>query len=167
MCLICDGGDLSQLTTLIIENCPLITNITLLPNLTTLYCIKLPLLTNIPLLPKLTRLYYDDCPLLTNIPLLPNLTHLYCDKLPLITNLPILPSVTIIECSNCPWLPIDMDNTYDDNIQNLIILQRWFKKSLLAKGLIRRSIQIAPYWYDPNAHGGFFHKKHMLEYFTN
>jgi hypothetical protein len=37
MCLICDGGDLSQFISLKIENCPLLTNIPLLPNLTDLY----------------------------------------------------------------------------------------------------------------------------------
>jgi hypothetical protein len=164
MCLICDGGDLSQLTTLRCFNCPLLTTIPLLPNLTALICVNCPMLTTTPLLPNLTYLSCYECPLLTTIPLLPNLTYLSCYMCPMFTTIPLLPNLTRLHCIKCPWLL--NDDKYDNSISNLLILQRWFKKLLFAKGLIRRSIQITPYWYDPNAHGGFFHKKHMLEYFT-
>jgi hypothetical protein len=123
------------------------------------------MLTSISMLPNLTRLDCFDCPI-TSIPMLPNLTRLDCFNCRILTSIPMLPNLTRLECSGCQWV-INNNADYNSNITHLIVLQKWSKKMLLANALVRRSVQIASYWYHPCAHGGYFHKKRMLKDLMN
>jgi hypothetical protein len=113
-----------------------------------------------------THKLFELIAMITSIPILPNLIRLDCSRCPLITSIPVLPNLTYIRCIGCPWL-INNNPDYNSNIARLIVLQKWAKRIKLANGLVRRSVQIAPYWYHPSAHGGYFHKKRMLKDLTN
>jgi len=78
----------------------------------------------------------------------------------------MLSNLTHVYCGYCTWL-INNNPDYNSNITRLIVLQKWAKKMLLANALVRRSIQIAPYWCHPCAHGGYFQKKRMLKELMN
>jgi len=142
-----------------------ITSIPFLPNLTSLFCTNTNI-TSIPVLPKLTRLICSDCTLLTDLPVLPNLTRLICSDCTLLTDLPILPKLTRLICTGCKWLPL-LNKDYKKNIDNLIIVQRWFKTLQTVKKIKAINKELAPYYWHPDAHGGYIHKKNMLEYIKN
>jgi hypothetical protein len=52
---------------------------------------------------------------------------------------------------------------YNQRISQLIILQRWFRKTLLIKDLVLRSKQIIPLYYAPNAIGGIREKNRLMD----
>lgn len=100
--------NIPTLTTIFIENCPLVRMIpSTLVELTQLTISNCPLITNIPAsLTGIVDLHIDKCPLITDIPAsLTKLNELYVDNCPLITDIPA--SLTLITCltvSNCPLL---------------------------------------------------------------
>jgi hypothetical protein len=102
---------------------------------------------------------------LTSIPNIVGLKILDCSDNRLLTSIPNIDGLETLYCSNCPWINNNKD--YINNIAKLTILQKWFKRTLLVKRIIKRSMQIVPYWWAPNAHGGYFHKLGMLGILSN
>jgi hypothetical protein len=52
-------------------------------------------------------------------------------------------------------------------IEKVIIIQKWFKRILLGRKLLKMIPRLAPLYYDPEAKGGYFHKKKMLKFVEN
>ncbi len=74
-------------------------------------------------------------------------------------------SNVVINRSQCLWLEEPMNRGYDENIKNLKIIQKWIKKMLLSKRLMRLIRRLMPLYYAPDAKGGYFHKREMLVFF--
>jgi hypothetical protein len=153
------------LKTLYCRNCPLLTHIPNIVGLNTLDCRACPLLTSIPHIVGLEIILCSYCPLLTSIPNIFGLKILDCSDSRLLTSIPNIDSLIELDCLECPWINNNKD--YTNNIAKLTILQKWFKRTRLVKNIIKRSMQIVPYWWAPDAHGGYFHKLGMLGILSN
>ncbi len=143
-------------------NCRSLTNITLINGLQELHCGNCPMLSNIPLIKGLQQLSCDNCPLVKNIPLIEELQRLKCTNCPLLTNVPTpINNIPLLYCYNCKWLK-ENNYEYDNNIKKIKIIQRFIKKNILGKRLIRLIPKIIPIYYHPEYKGGYMHKKQML-----
>ena len=169
MCIICQGDYDEKMTELDCSNCPLITRIPdTLTSLTYLYCYGCPLLTHIPdTLTPLTILYRSNCPLLTHIPdTLTSLTYLDCSDYPLLSHIPdTLTSLTGLDCRDCPFLDHPQNPPAATNTSNLISLQWYIKKRVLANRIERigRCRDLIELWWHPDAKGGWFAKQELLK----
>ena len=120
MCRICDGEDLTSVTSLDISGCKNV--------------------IAIPILPRLTKLYCDGCTGLTAIPILSNLIELYCGDCTGLTEIPILPSLTKLQCNDCYWLKRSPENTkeiWENKIKRLVKAQTIFRKYISKKKFYR------------------------------
>jgi hypothetical protein len=167
------------------SNCPLLTNIPHIDGLQELYCSNCPLLTNIPHIDELQELNCSYCPLLTDIPLIYGLKRLDCSNCPLIVNIPQIDSLQSLFCFDCRLLTslnVNIANLnyllaygciwlryknphFNESINKLIILQKWFKKLYMSRKLKRIIPQIIPLYYHPDAKGGYFDKLKILQCF--
>ena len=95
------------------------------------------------------------------------LKGLVCIRCP---NIRVIPStlVNLIElgCDEKPFLEKPSDPIYRNNVHKLIILQRWFKKIILANRIIRlaKSEGFIISWWDPISKGGYLAKKDITKY---
>jgi hypothetical protein len=143
-------------------------NIKDIVHLTTIECSYCRLLQSIPKeLVNLKNLDCSGCKLLQNIPTeLVNLKELSLYKCPLILNiLKELVNLVKLECSYCPWLNHYSNPEYSDypkNINNLIMLQKWFRGCLMSKKLKRMYKPILEIYLHPEYKGGYLHKRDML-----
>src|SRR5437773_2058455 len=144
MCMICDNEDLT--------------------NSHTLDCSKCPFLTLIPIIPGLHELYCSECPMLTEISIIPGLKKLECCWCPLLTEIPKIDGLKSLICYYCKWLRVENEN-FDDQLKKVIVLQRWFKKVLLSKNMVKLIPQLMPLYYHPESKGGYLHKRNMLRFF--
>ena len=152
-----------------------------------LYCTDCSKITIIPRIKGLLHLYCDGCSNLTKLPEIEELEELDCKNCSKLVEIPdSLASLKNVNCSQCRrlikipgtlrgsdkrlilrsdgcvWLNDKNNKKYDENIVKLKILQRWAKRMLLVKRLIRLIPQLMPLYYDPLAKGGYFHKKNMM-----
>ncbi len=157
--------------------CPLLTNIPSIQGLQVLDCFNCPLLTNISSIQVLQNLCCSYCPLLTcgsegacpkkaHIPSIQGLKILDCSNCPLLTDIPSIQGLQNLCCCYCPWLNID-NMEYEINIKKLKILQQWIKKVILSKRLRELIPLLMPLYYNPEAKGGYMHKKKMLNFIIN
>jgi hypothetical protein len=65
----------------------------------------------------------------------------------------------------CVWL--NNDPGFGESVKKLIKLQLWFKNMYLSKRLKKLIPQLIPLYYHPDAKGGYFEKKAMLEFFDS
>ena len=138
-------------------NCPY-TNITEIPHivgLNDLYCYK----TNITEVPHIVELEELNCSY-TNITEIPHmykvirgLKELYCSS----TNITEIPDIEgcYINCNNCYWLE-------QENIENVITLQKMIRNYYMRKKLIHIRDQLMPIYFHPEMKGGYLHKKSMM-----
>ncbi len=129
-------------------DCLYLIKITDLPSLKTLYCVRCPILGSITNTPNLIFLSCCDC---SSLVLIPYKTT--DNMLPMYKNYH----------SNCKWLKYHIN--YDENIRKVIVLQQWFKNILYMKKITNIIYQIIPLYYHPDAKGGYFDKKNMLDFF--
>jgi len=59
---------------------------------------------------------------------------------------------------SCPWIP--QNKEFPDNLQNLIRIQRWYRRILIIKYI--KSREFIEWIYTPNNIGGLLYKKHLL-----
>lgn len=150
---------------LICNNCPGLIEIPLIRGLQTLYCHDCSGLIKIPLIQELQILYCYNCPKLTEISLIEQNKGLTidCARCRNLTQLHIPTSARLI-VDGCVWLNHPVNQHYNKNIKKLIILQKWLKKMLVRKRLIKLIPILIPLYYHPESKGGYFHKKEILEF---
>ena len=91
----------------------------------------------------------------------------------MITNIPPFKKLKSFDFSGCPWIhsPVERINLgnrqYYENIIKLIILQRFFKKIIISKRLLRLIPKLMPLYYNPSAKGGYLHKRNMIKFINN
>ncbi len=131
-------------------------------------CSYCELLTYIPSIQGLKKLFCYNCALLTNIPSIQGLRELDCSGCKLLTNIPLtsIQGLQDLHFYNCLWLNIK-NKEFETNIKMLKILQQWIKKIILSKRLSELIPLLIPLYYDPEAKGGYFHKKNMLKFIIN
>ncbi len=171
------------LKTLICVNCPVLTNIPIIEGLHKLNCCHSTLLKIIPLIQGLKKLLCSNCPSLANIPMIQGLITLDCSNCPMLKNIPkintlkklfckdcrlitsIPPNLSLLLCKGCPWINTKRRiQIYKKNTKQLLKLQNWFKKLLLAKYLLKLIPELMPLYYHPDAKGGFLHKMKLLKW---
>ena len=82
----------------------------------------------------------------------------------MLTHIPVNRSKKFIgNYFNCTWVNENNYN-YINNIDKLIILQRWFKKIIFSKRLTKIIPLLMPLYYHPSSKGGYLHKKQLLEF---
>ena len=141
------------------SSCPLLKEIPLIKGLRTLDCFHCPLLKEIPQIKGLQVLDCYNCPLLKEIPQIEGLQYLDCSNCPLLINIPqqTIEGLHTFNYSGCKWLECN-----DTMIKKVKMLQRWFKRVLLSKRLTKIIPQLMPLYYNPEAKGGYIHKRDML-----
>jgi len=88
------------------------------------------------------------------------LETLYCYNCTSLTNLQLFKSnITNLDCDYCPWISLNED--FSSNLQNLIKLQRWYRKIVIIKYM--KSQQFIEWIYAPNNIGGRLYKKWLLK----
>jgi len=161
-----------------------------------LHCTNCPNLETINVSDKIAALYIDECPKIKKIPQLKNLKFLDCRRCPSLTTIPLIKGLigaTFVVCrslisipqnskvhsygikslrhlhvTQCHWSSVGKSwSKMSDQIEKLTILQRWFRKQILGRRLIRLIPWIMPLYYHPDAKGGYFEKKAMLEFFDS
>lgn len=158
------------LETIEFYDCPSLTQIQLSQNLQTLLCSHCPMLSNISLTNwedfKMETILCYDCHSLTQIPYFPNLKELICHDCPLLTDIsiPMINRLLTFVHSGCDWLKCS--HGFDQKIEKLVVLQKWFKKIYLSKRIIKLIKQLVPIYYHPKAKGGYFHKKSIEDFLT-
>ena len=139
-----------------------LTRIPMIDGLEELYCIWCPQLRKIPKIESLTILSCFSCKSLTYIPRLPNLGYLNCQDCDMLTDISMNQGSYWTSAHFCKWLK--ENDGIDENVSKLVILQKWFKGILMSKKLLKLINQLIPLYYHPDAKGGYFHKKYMLEF---
>ena len=166
-----------NLTTLRCVNCTSLTSLDLRSNinLKTLWCDNCTSLISLDLRNNsegvtsfgcinLATLGCNSCTSLTSLDLRNNikLTILRCDNCISLTSLDLPKEYNgYIDCSNCPWITQNKD--FSNNYQNLIKLQRWYRKLVIIKYM--KSQEFIEWFYNPNNIGGKCHKKSLLNSF--
>jgi hypothetical protein len=159
--------ELVNLTYLDCSSCPLLQSIPKkLVNLTSLDCYDCPLLQSIPNeLVNLTSLDCYGCPLLQSIPNeLVNLTSLNCSYCRLILWIPKMVNCFYIKFYYCPWLNHIRNTNHPNNIEKLLLIQKWFKGCLISKKLKRMYKPILEIYLHPDYKGGYLHKRDMMSF---
>ena len=113
---------------------------------------------------NLIQLWCFSCISLTSLHLRSNkkLKELRCDSCDSLTSLYLQEKYySCIYYFNCPW--IVQNKYFTDNLQNLIKLQRWWKRLLIIKYL--KSLEFVEWFYNPNNIGGRLHKLKLLKEF--
>lgn len=162
--------DLNSLKNLNCSDCPSLTKISNVKNLEILncsYCLSLKRIRGI----NTSILYCSHCPHLIeiNIPSIKRLLlSFHCVDCRLLTNIPdIDESITrSLIIKGCPWINLK-NNNYQHNIKKLLKIQKWAKKIILYKRLIKMMPMIIQIYYDPECRGGYFHKKNLIEFIDN
>ena len=109
-------------------------------------------------------LFCYECPKLKYLPSIKKGT-IECSDCPMIIGKPL--EYLTLNCRGCNWLNVDLNTSYNYNVNKLIIIQRFFKNILLVRRFQRLIPLLMPLYYHPVAKGGYFHKKEMLEFLTN
>lgn len=177
---------ISGLRVLVCSHCPGLTEIPIIRGLQTLNCWNCNGLTKIPIIHGLRELICFNCLNLTELPLIPGLQTIDCSYCSKLSNIPFiqgLRNLYCIDCRNLIELPYGSEDEififiwsngclwmdfpscrYDENIKKLILLQKWMKKMIVRKRLIKLIPLLMPIYYHPESKGGYFHKKNMLEF---
>lgn len=165
--------------------CPKLTEIVAPAGLYYLNCIECKSLTQIPQISG--YLFCISCPKLTKISITGGISIIHCDGCISLTHILYddfscnsFRNFSCNRCRNliqtpsgidnlfgnygCPWLNHRSNQGYEENIKKLVILQRWMKRLIVRKRLVRMIPRLMPLYYHPLAKGGYFHKKHMLEF---
>ncbi len=166
-------------------NCPMLIEIFPIKSLEVLNCSRCTSLTTIPYIDRLRVLLCLNCPVITKIVCghgleqincfnCTTLTHILDDNksqlkqlvCTLCRNLLQIPpkKYRYLSATKCAWLSHPSNLEYDENIGKLKILQRWIKKVVIGKRIKRLIPSLMPLYYHPEAKGGYFHKKRILEF---
>ncbi len=169
---------IERLQKLYCSDCPLIIEIPKFTGLKHLDCRNCLSLRVIPMLINLEVLFCSHCPLIKEIPLFRRLKKLDCSNCRSLTNLPSrywsfvrteklqYEKMDLFDCSECKWLNIQ-NKEYQNNIKKLIFLQKWIRRILLSKKIITLIPCIIPLYYHPDAKGGYYHKKKLMQFLIN
>jgi len=176
--------NIEGLEELTIRDCPLITEIPCIkglkgleiinlsirhlpniPGLKCLCCFRLPLLKEIPNIIGLKTIVCYYCKLIKEIPIsgIEIVKSIGC---PLLINITDISNIKEFRCDGSKWLEHG-NILYLHNINKLAILQIWFKKVILRRRILILLKHLIPLYYHPNAHGGYIHKRNMMEYLLN
>jgi len=91
------------------------------------------------------------------------ITFLHCDNCRLLTSLLMNDEYyQYINYSKCPWITQNKD--FSSNLQNLVKLQRWYRKLVIIKYM--KSQEFIEWIYSPNNIGGKCCKKKLLDELT-
>ena len=132
-------------------------------------CTDCTKLTVIPQIDELKRLHCSGCTNLVKISKNADLCVLSCSRCCNLTHVPKNRDMRLF-CYDCKWLdqknvPTDMKNPlFKENIQKLIVLQKWFRNLLLSKHLTTMIKKIVPIYYHPDCKGGYLHKREMMSF---
>ena len=185
MCLICDyeGTTLEGgFQILDCHGCKNITSIPVIKGLQQLYCGGCTNLESLPNIPGLQKLIFwgcekikiipniktlllincMKCPGLTSIPEIKGLKHLNCTGCTNLINLPKIDDLRNIYCKDCPWLKHFKNPNYEENIRNLVILQKFFKRILASRKLLRIAPILVGVWYSPGCHGAWLAEREFV-----
>ena len=171
MCEICREESLEGLQELDCYYCSQLIEIPLIEGLQKLFCYNCPLLTEIPLIEGLHELFCYNCPLLTEIPLIEGLQELYCWNCQLLTKISEIDKLKYywnnyycksdytkalikLSKSGCPWLKLSKKR-----LNKLIILQRYFKKTIMINLLMKQLNDIIEVYYQPGNKGFYLLKE--------
>ncbi len=126
-------------------------------------CSNCQLLTNISSTTRvsLQELNSNNCELLTYIPLIKGLQILICSNCRCLTNIPMIEGISSLYCYNCIWLK-ENNKEYENNIKKLNRIQKFIRKIIMSKRLIKLIAKIMPLYYHPDCKGGYMHKKQMF-----
>ena len=184
MCVICTeiyNKNFKNIKCLNVSHCKVLTSEKLqevliqCKNLETLLCYNCTSLTSLDLRSNinLKTLWCDNCTSLISLDLRNNsegvtsfgcinLATLGCNSCTSLTSLDLPKEYNgYIDCSNCPWITQNKD--FSNNYQNLIKLQRWYRKLVIIKYM--KSQEFIEWFYNPNNIGGKCHKKSLLNSF--
>ena len=113
-------------------------------------------LKSIPYIPSLERLHCGGCTSLKNIPDIPGLKFLVCAFCRMIIH---RPKAAMFDFTGCVWINHRHNFWYKDNISKLIVLQKWFRKCLSSKKLIRIIPILTEIFYSPYSRGALLASK--------
>lgn len=150
---------LPKLETLELNSCQAISNIPDMSYMKSLTCINCHHISNITGLISLENLEIHNCKLIKRISNFKNIESIYVSSLHMLTELPDV-CIDHLKIIDCKW--IRGDSEYENNINRLIKLQKWFKKCIFIKRFINIIPKLIPLFYHPDAHGGYIHKRDML-----
>ena len=168
------------LKTLYCSDCPNLEYIPIIDGLIKLYCEGCPKLKYIPIIKDLKEIRCRNCPNLENISIIEGLKELYCGRCPKIKYIPTIKELELLNCSYCrllltippevkiiieddysiryystnPW--IRQNEFFDDNLKNLLKIQKVMKKCLFLKRLKKYvgSSQFNDWYYSAGGPGG-------------
>lgn len=168
---------------LYIWNCPSLSILPSIKGLKVLQCKSLKNLIEIPMIEELKTLICEDLPKIAKIPDIHGLEKLWCWNCPGVKEIPFIEgledNIHIYGCRNlikipypetkyvpyyCPWAHHIYNFGYQKNINILKFLQKWLRRMMVRKKLIRLIPRLMPLYYHPLAKGGYFHKKDMSEF---
>jgi hypothetical protein len=121
------------------------------PCLKTIFCVRCPELLSIANVPETEFVSCSDCQKLSTVP----------DR-----------AIEYMESNHpsflreCKWLKSTQNANYHENIQKVIVLQRWFRNVSMSKRLSKIIKMIIPIYYHPDAKGGYFDKKRLTDFFN-
>lgn len=152
---------LDKIETMFIYSNSNINEIPVIKSLRRLYCSNIGI-EKLEKFKNIERLYCISCPLLKYIPEMPGLEELYCLNCPLLVQTPLY--VPFINCTECPWSK--HDENYCENMNKLMIIEKWFEGILTSKKILNILKEITPIYWDPEMKGGFFYKKKIEKELT-
>ena len=169
---------ISTLQYLYCRRCPKLREIPKIDNLIRLSCERCENLTEIPYMSNLMFLQCGYCVRLTKIPDMENLREISCRGCRLLTSFPLfkrtngkiepghstwtsygfldsyfpnIPYINRLDVTHCPWINTNMN--YENNLKNLIKLQRYFKKMVLHKKFTKLIPTLTSIFYSPGCRG--------------
>lgn len=154
-------------------NCPNLSEINGSCGLTYLYLLSCPKFVKIPQLKNLKCLVCLDCDSLTKIPMIKGMETIRCVGCRLLTQIPqhsrkhsygvkTLYQVTVTDCH---WSELSKEKKeMRDQIEKLVKLQKWYRRMMLSRRLTKLIPCLMPIYYHPQAKGGYFEKKYLLDF---
>jgi hypothetical protein len=71
--------------------------------------------------------------------------------------------IKTLDCSGCPWISKGKQG-FEERIQKLIVLQRWYRRMMLYRNYLIRIDEIVPIYYHPDCKGGYFAKRRIRDF---
>lgn len=139
MCIVCGTGDLVGYREIDCSGCQQVEIIPSIPGLVTLDCSNCPRLKEIGIMRDLRVLYARNCGMLLGLPV------------------PRLKQLSVLDGTGSRWLT-------DAHVPAIKVIQRFWRRRSLCRGLEKRAEQIISLWWAPGAKGGYFWKRKFRDY---